>query len=96
MIYSVWDPQRHVYKYYQGPTLPYGDVPAPRHLQPTALGVSAEDAAWPLPGNARPIGEGQEPRGMIAMAGSGTVSGSGWIVLVGLAITAYGLNKVLR
>lgn len=96
MVYSVWDPVKHVYTYYNGPALPYGEVPAPKHISPEPLGVAPDGAAWPLPRNVVKIGEGREARGMIASAGTEPVGTLGWLVVVGLLVAGYSLNKALR
>ncbi len=96
MIYSVWNPARHVYSYFQGPALNYGDVPNPQHLRPQPLGVAADEAAWPLPRGSRPVGEGAEPRGMIATSGSPPMDSTSWLVLLGFLVSGYALRKVLR
>ena len=72
MIYSVWDPARKVYDYYNAPSRQLdgaASAPRPGHLQPKALGVTPEQAAWRLPSAAQPIGSGKYPRGMIAERG---------------------------
>lgn len=96
MIYSVWDPQRHVYTYYKGPSPKYGDVPTPAHIKRQPLGVAVDDAAWPLPGGCLRIGEGREARGMIATSGGPSGLDTTWVVIAGLLISGYSLNKVLR
>ena len=96
MIYSVWNPLRHVYTYHRGPDLPYGDVPAPKHLQQRELGTPADSAAWPLPSGAQEIGEGLEAKGMIATGDTPDIdSGTGWLVLLGVAVAFYGASKIL-
>jgi hypothetical protein len=96
MIYSVWNPVRHVYVYHRGPDLPYGETPTPKHLTPKQLGVPIDHAAWPLPSGTQKIGEGREARGMVASGDVPSIGGTSWLVIIGLLAAGYGLNKVLR
>jgi hypothetical protein len=75
MIYSVWREELGTYDYYETPaTLRDVETPAPRHLRGGKLGVSADNARWPLPAGAVKIGSGGIPKGAIArLPGQGTV-----------------------
>lgn len=67
MTYSVWDQSIKAYRYYETPE-PQETVnsPKPRHVRGGRIGAAPEQAAWPLPGNARETGTGQYPRGHVA------------------------------
>ena len=68
MMYSVWDHAARTYHYYKtsernGST----SAPKPAHLRSAGkLGLSPERAAWPLPSDAKLVGSGKYPKGMIA------------------------------
>lgn len=96
MIYSVWDPGRKHYDYFATGEIEKG-FPVPR-ISARKLGVSPEAAAWTLPSDARHIGQGAEPKGMIAVKrGLGGFDLGGahpLIVLSGLGLAAYGLYRI--
>ncbi len=72
MIYSVWDHAERVYHYYQTPDRSAAtSAPKPAHLRSAKLGNSPEQAAWPLPSNAKRVGKGKYPKGHIASTKSG-------------------------
>lgn len=86
MIYSVWDQARRRYDYYDAPDAQRDNdtsAPRPAHLRAQALGTSPERAAWPLPSNAQPIGNGKYARGMVASR-QGSLSGLGFIPTLSL------------
>lgn len=67
MMYSVWDHAARAYNYYRTPeTSAATSAPKPAHLRSARLGLSPEQAAWPLPSNARLVGKGKYPKGFIA------------------------------
>jgi hypothetical protein len=67
MIYSVWREELGTYDYYETPaTIRDVEAPVPKHLKGGKLGVSADNARWPLPPGATKVGSGAEPRGAIA------------------------------
>lgn len=72
MTYSVWDHGRRRYTYYRTQE-ENGDIhaPKPRHTKNMQLGMSPEEAAWPLPKNAILVGSGKYPKGRIAYPGGG-------------------------
>jgi hypothetical protein len=91
MIYSVWDAGSRSYDYYQTAAAPPTAPPEPTHLRKEALGLAPEDAAWPLPGDARWIGRGKEAKGKIAAQRSvlgDLASGKAPGVLIGLGVAA--------
>lgn len=92
MIYSVWNQGALAYDYYETPE-PNGKVnaPMPQHLRQTKLGLTAKQAAWPLPAGAVPRGRGAMPEGRIASIGGEALGDielgkAGLIVLGGLVI----------
>ena len=77
MIYSVWNQGAKAYDYYQSSAQQNGaNTPSPSHLKKTSLGMTPEQAAWPLPSDARKLGRGAFPKGRIARKG-GAVALSG-------------------
>lgn len=67
MIYSVWNHAARVYDYYETREKNNAtSAPKPGHLKPSTLGLSPEQSAWPLPSNAKRIGQGKYPKGHIA------------------------------
>lgn len=76
MTYSVWDHKHRVYRYYETPERSEeAHAPRPAHLRPTQLGLAPEQAAWPLPSNARLVGSGERPCGQIASKQGGAALG---------------------
>ena len=70
MIFSVYDPDRKVYTYYEGPGPKGTHAGSPRPRGRSDLGSSPEEAAWSLPASARKVGDGPMPKGRIASASS--------------------------
>lgn len=69
MMYSVFQPDRGLYAYYETPdALAFNaDLPIPQLTRDAGkVGVAAIDAARALPANARRVGEGWNARGIIA------------------------------
>lgn len=66
MKYSVYDPDRRLYTYYEGSGPRGTHAGSPRVRGKTALGAAPEQAAWPLPMGAVKVGEGKMPMGRIA------------------------------
>lgn len=67
MIYSVWDHARREYDYYQTPEKNGAtQSPPPKHIRRHKLGITPEEAAWPLPANAVRVGAGKYPKGHVA------------------------------
>lgn len=71
MIYSVWNHAERRYDYYQtGEKSAKVNAPTPKHLSGAhELGMTPEEAAWPLPMGAKLVGSGKIPKGMIAERG---------------------------
>jgi hypothetical protein len=76
VIYSVWNQAAGLYDYYEGPGVADRvNAPAPRHLRETKFGMTARQAAWPLPQGVRPVGSGAAARGRVAAAPGAALSG---------------------
>lgn len=70
MIYSVWRQSTGDFAYFDdGQPQARLNVDKPSHLRDRALGSTIEQAAWPLPAGARPIGSGPVPVGLVASVG---------------------------
>lgn len=100
MMYSVWNQVRGGFDYYEdAKALPTVNAERPSHLIARTLGSTVEQAAWPLPSDAKPVGHGQVPVGRIARAGGvalGDSEESSWF-RVGLLVAAGALAmRVLR
>ncbi|RLC32852.1 hypothetical protein DRH13_00890 [Candidatus Woesebacteria bacterium] len=68
MKYSVYDYDRKVYDYYEGPSLPIPPTGGFRQTSKTLgkVGFSPEDFAAILPAGSRKTGSGADPLGAIA------------------------------
>lgn len=99
MLYSVFDPQRGLYSYYEGPAHPpiNGDLPVPSLPDGIhGIGVPSVDAGRPLPAGAKLVGSGWHAKGIVCGATSavrldgledmGTASRFAVGALVGLGI----------
>lgn len=102
MIYSVWDHGSRIYRYYQTRDRdPATHSPKPSHLKSSRLGLSPDQAAWPLPPGARLVGQGKYPKGQIASKGGGIGLGilpvdltvSNVFILGTLGLAAYHLLR---
>lgn len=88
MIFSVWDPARRDYAYHEGPDT--AGNPVAKHLSGGGgVGKAPYASAWPLPSDARLVGRGPTPRGVIAepaslMGLSGIPNGAKSLIVVGL------------
>lgn len=68
MRYSVWNSQQRLYDYYESASVPTTtNAPKPQHLSSRTLGATVEQAAWPLPSDARKVGQGELAVGMVAV-----------------------------
>ena len=94
MIYSCFDPDTGLYRYFEDArTHPInGDLPVPKFGRDTGrVGVPSMNAARPLPSSAKPIGKGWHARGVVVQcksSGLGVLEGSdkGWVVVAGLGV----------
>lgn len=100
MIYSVYDHDRKVYDYYEGPG-PSGThaTAPPSPLAQSQLGATVEQGAWKVPPGAKKIGSGDMPIGRVAaMGGLGDLVIGGQTVsrLAIIGVIAYFAWKKLR
>jgi len=73
VIYSVWNHADRRYAYYRtAERSATVNTPSPKHLLGGTheIGLSPEEAAWPLPADAELVGYGREPKGLIASSES--------------------------
>jgi hypothetical protein len=91
VIYSVYDPDRKIYDYYEapGPRGTHATAP-PVPLAQGQLGATVDQAAWKVPPGAKKIGAGDLPRGRIAAMG-----GLGDIVIGGQSVTRIAIFGAL-
>jgi len=90
MIFSVYDPETRRFRYYEGKgqlaARMFAPHPSFRIQHP--LGMSPEEAAFPLPPNAKLIGEGPRAKGVIASCASrqglGAILGASRSTFVGV------------
>lgn len=76
MIFSSWQPEGG-YAYYESSVRhPIGDdIPEVKYPAGTRLGVPAQDVGYPVPADAKYVGSGSEPQGIMApMARGGHAS----------------------
>ena len=90
MIYSVWNQGARRFDYFETrEENGKANAEPPSHLRPGKLGVTMQQAAWPLPVGAQPIGSGSYAQGMIAAPRDGAMavgdvalpSSAMWLVL---------------
>lgn len=81
MIYSKWKPSVGGYDYYDVPAMQVGlgdDLPTPRHVSETKLGIPSTEAGREIPSGAKRVGSGPLAKGLIApLDRSGLLSGVG-------------------
>jgi len=77
MRYSVWDPHKRVYDYYEATGKLSGGMfaPTPRLPRGHKLGITPDEAAYPLPAGATLVGKGNLPVGLIASRNPRALSG---------------------
>lgn len=76
MLYSVWNQAGGDFLYFDdGQAQEKLNEVKPTHLRERALGSTIDQAAWPLPASARPIGRGPVPVGRVAAAGGQGLGG---------------------
>ena len=69
MKYSVWDQGAGLYNYYEDKRVQTTlNTPAPDHITQRALGSTVTQAAWPLPPDAKKVGQGDVAIGRVAAA----------------------------
>lgn len=106
MIYSVWNQGRRAYDYFEDDRLEKSaNVPPPAHLTNRALGSTVEQASWPLPAGARPIGSGLHAVGRVAIAGGRAALGdlaepglvkAGLLLLAGALLIKFAVPRKRR
>lgn len=92
MIFSVFDPHRRCFDYYEAPgtAVNYGargtkyrplsgkpDLSGPVNGERLVVGYAAESLAMPLPQGARRVGSGNQARGLMAVVRGGARAGYG-------------------
>ena len=66
MIYSVWNQAKQAFDYYQtNGVQKQVNTEKPSHLRSRKLGLTVNEAAWPVPSGAQLIGSGIMPRGRV-------------------------------
>lgn len=85
-VFSVYDYPRGRFDYYEAPL---ASLPASGHFR-SPRGAHPESVAARLPGNATPIGSGQQAHGVIATLGDASSEPARWTFLVG-SIAAVGV-----
>lgn len=100
MIYSVWNQGAKLYNYFETPEVAdRANAPKPSHIPAGKFGATPEVAAWPLPTDSKPIGQGPLPQGRIASTESSASAGAGarlwkWAIFGGVGYATYRwLNK---
>jgi hypothetical protein len=77
VIYSVWNQGAGAFDYFEDDRVLDGlNAEKPEHIVARTLGSTVDQAAWPLPAAARPVGQGAVPIGRIAQR-SGSVGALG-------------------
>ncbi len=67
MMYSVWNQSAGAYDYFESPAQQASlNVEKPTHLVSRTLGSTIDQAAWPLPGDAKRVGSGEDAIGRVA------------------------------
>lgn len=97
MIYSVWNQGKSLYDYYESPNVQQKlNTPKPTHLASKPFGLTVDQAAWPLPGNAKYTGSGDLAKGRIASrssGGLGAFEGGSMAPMILLGLAAFVLWK---
>lgn len=97
MMYSVWNQGAGVFDYYEDSrTQDTLNAPMPAHVGHRTLGLTVDQAAWPLPADARKVGEGGVAIGRVASRASSRALGdvigtSNPLVKAGLLLAAAAL-----
>lgn len=95
MIYSVWNQGGGRFDYFDdGRPQATVNVEKPTHLRQRELGNTVEQAAWPLPSDARQVGSGVMPRGRVAIP-SGQALGASEGAMSTLKLGLLGASALL-
>jgi hypothetical protein len=91
VIYSRWRPDRGGYDYFESPERRGlgDDLPAPRMLGGTQLGIASTEAGRRPPGGMRHVGAGALPRGSILPLSRAGLSGFGAVSWLGAPWVSY-------
>lgn len=103
MRYSIWNQGLGAWDYYES-SRPDDKLNAekPSHLVSRTLGSTVDQAAWPLPGDARHIGAGPRAIGKVASRGGSSLGAdlgdmsilkAGLLVLAGALTMKYVVRK---
>lgn len=105
-IYSVWNQASGMFDYYEAPKAQAKlNVEKPTHIMHRNLGVTVDQAAWPLPSDAKKVGSGTEAIGRVATTRRGALGDSdidpslvkiGMLGLAGFLLWKYVLPKRRR
>ncbi len=96
-MYSVWNQPAGLFDYYEDSrTQEALNAPVPKHVGNRTLGLTIDQAAWPLPVDARKVGSGDVAIGRVASRGSAPALGdvlgtSSPMVKAGLLLAAAAL-----
>ena len=107
MIYSAWNQAAKLYDYYETPEQQTTiNSSPPKHIRGGSdLGVTPEEAAWPIPTKAVLIGSGQFAKGRVAnkpgtarmaMSGLGSISTSPFSLILTVIGAYYIWSKLKR
>lgn len=89
--YSVWNYATRRYDYYVAPGGSGTHAGSPPVRSSSSLGAAPEQAAWPLPAGAKPVGSGALPKGRIAVKTVGGIALAGVDLSDPVAIGAIGV-----
>lgn len=81
MIFSRWRPDTGGYDYFDSPSTRYGlgdDLPVPRLDVVAGIGAASTDIGRAIPGDAKLIGSGPLPRGMVSPMNLDGLTGLGF------------------
>lgn len=91
MMYSVFNVGTGLFDYFEDSrALTSTNTPPPSHVSGRELGMTPEQAAWPLPADAKQVGQGEVAIGRVAVR-KGAASGLGGILEGSSTATTLGL-----
>lgn len=93
MIYSVWQPSTHTYKYYEDSVGFSDQGPKPSVRGGVSIGSAPGEISWKLPSDAKAIGEGTEAKGVVVHPNAGGLNLS-LSSIIGLSLVGYGLYRI--
>lgn len=94
--YSVWNQALGAFDYYESnKNQAQLNVEKPSHIGSRTLGATVDQAAWPMPADARKIGSGATPIGKVStlrkIGGLGSMSDALGEATIGKAVLAGGV-----